>query len=101
MQMALLQQKLVKAARRHPPSDHVPYAFEKRIMARLAEVGVPDGWILWSRALWRAAIPCLLLVVFSGLWSSNSMNAADSVEFSQQLENAVLAELNQNLENSW
>lgn len=70
-------------------------------MARLAEAGVPDGWILWSRALWRAAIPCLLLVVFSGLWSSNSMNAADTVEFSQQLENTVLAELNQNLENSW
>ncbi|HAV61456.1 MAG TPA: hypothetical protein DCY13_03725 [Verrucomicrobiales bacterium] len=101
MQLDVLEQKLVNAARKHPPGDHVPYAFEKRIMARLAEVGIPDGWFLWSRALWRAAVPCLLLVIFSGLWSSNSMNAANTVDFSQQLENTVLAELNQNLENSW
>lgn len=101
MKLDKLQQKLMETARRQTPSDHVPYAFEKRIMARLAEQPRIDGWVLWSRALWRAAIPCILLVVFSGLWSSNSINASESVEFSQQFENTVLADLNQNLENTW
>ena len=100
MKLDNLQQKLIAAARKTPANDHVPYAFEKRIMARLAEATVPDGWILWSRALWRAAVPCLMLVIFASLWSSRSPSS-DSVEFSMQFEDTVLAELNQNLENSW
>jgi len=31
-----LQTKLIEAARKEPPQDQVPYAFEKRIMAHLA-----------------------------------------------------------------
>ncbi len=100
MKLENLQQKLIAAARKNPPNDHVPFAFEKRIMARLAGATIPDGWILWSRALWRAAVPCLMLVVFASLWSSRSINS-DAVEFSMQFEDTVLAELNQNLENSW
>ena len=51
-----LQKKLLAAARSHPPVDAVPYAFEKRIMARLgAARNVADGWTFWGRALWRAA----------------------------------------------
>lgn len=100
MKMDNLQEKLIAAARKTSTSQQVPFAFEKRIMARLADDALPDGWILWSRALWRAAVPCLLLVVFASLWSSNSMNS-DTVDFSLQFEEAVLAELNENLENSW
>ena len=37
MNLAELERKLIAAARANPPSDRVPYAFEKRIMARLAE----------------------------------------------------------------
>ena len=36
MNLAELERKLIAAARANPPSDRVPYAFEKRIMARLA-----------------------------------------------------------------
>ena len=57
MNLAELERKLIAAARANPPSDRVPYAFEKRIMARLAARPVADGWALWARALWRAAAP--------------------------------------------
>jgi hypothetical protein len=100
MELDKLQQKLIAVARKDIPSDHVPYAFEKRIMAQLATAGVPDGWILWSRALWRAAVPCLMLVAFITVWSTNS-TVADNADFSLQFEEAVLAELNDNVENSW
>jgi hypothetical protein len=51
MQLDSLKQKLIAAARQDAPSDRVPFAFEKRIMARLAGAGVPDGWILEPGAL--------------------------------------------------
>ena len=100
MNLDKLQEKVISIARKDTPSEDVPFAFEKRIMARLTEAGVPDGWLLWGRALWRAAIPCLLLVLFVSVWSSTSLNA-DDVDFSLQFEEAVLAELNENVENSW
>jgi hypothetical protein len=100
MQLDSLKQKLIAAARQDAPSDRVPFAFEKRIMARLAGAGVPDGWILWSRALWRAAIPCLLIVVFSGLWSVRH-SFEHPQDLSQQIEDTVLSELNQNLASIW
>ena len=53
MNLAELERKLIAAARANPPSDRVPYAFEKRIMARLAAWPVADSWALWARALWR------------------------------------------------
>lgn len=100
MKVDKLQEKLIRIARKNVPNDHVPFAFEKRIMARLSESGIPDTWILWSKALWRAAVPCLLLVVLVSVWSSSSLNV-EKVDFSLQFEDAVLAELNENLENSW
>jgi hypothetical protein len=100
MQLDSLKQKLIAAARQDAPSDRVPFAFEKRIMARLAGAGVPDGWILWSRALWRAAIPCFLIVVFSGLWSVRH-SLEHPQDLSQQIEDTVLSELNQNLASIW
>jgi hypothetical protein len=100
MHLEILKQKLMAAARRERPSDQVPFAFEKRLMARLAETGLPDGWILWSRALWRAAIPCLLIVVLSGLWSARS-SSRNRGDLSQQIENAVLSDVNQNLASAW
>jgi hypothetical protein len=100
MELEQLKQKLVAAARAHPPSTRVPYGFEKRVMAHLAAAGVADGWILWSRALWRAAIPCVVIVVFSGLWSTRTAKV-EAADLSQQIENAVLSDLNQNLASVW
>jgi hypothetical protein len=100
MELEHLKQKLVAAARANPPSDRVPYGFEKRVMAHLAGVGVTDGWILWSRALWRAAIPCIVIVVFSGIWSTRT-SKVEAADLSQQIENTVLSDLNHNLASVW
>ena len=69
MNLAELERKLIAAARANPPSDRVPYAFEKRIMARLAARPMADDWELWARALWRAAAPCVAIMVLLGAWS--------------------------------
>ena len=65
-----LQNKLLAAARNHPPADAVPYAFEKRIMARLGPAPAADGWTLWARALWRAAVPCVAMTLLLAVWTA-------------------------------
>src|SRR5512140_286225 len=96
MNLDQLQQKLIAAARAHPPSDRVPYAFEQRILARVRELPALDAWTLWARALWRAATPCVAVMVLLLAWcllvrSSRSANT----DLSQELENTVLAAADQ------
>jgi hypothetical protein len=90
MNLDNLQNKLIAAARAAQPSDRVPYAFEKRIMARLAEGAHVDLLGAWSSALWRGAMTCLAIVAVSGalaLWSSYENNP----DLSQEFETAVFA----------
>jgi hypothetical protein len=94
MNLAELHNKLIAAARAHPPADTVPYAFEKRIMARLRGQSVPDGWAAWAGLLWRAAAPCLaIMVVVSGITlATGGLGAADTAS-GADLENTVYAVL--------
>ncbi len=92
MNLDALQKKLLAAARFHCPGEHVPYAFEKRIMARLTAVAPFDAWTLWGRALWRAAVSCLAIMLLSSAWTvwfawRGNVNG----DFSQDLESAVFA----------
>ncbi|HEY3913762.1 MAG TPA: hypothetical protein VGN61_04675 [Verrucomicrobiae bacterium] len=97
-----LHAKLIAAARNNPPSDHVPYAFEKRIMNRLAAVPTPNVWALWSAPLWRAALSCIVITVLCGLWSFSAHRSADNTDnFSQDFEAAVVAPVSQHLEDAW
>ena len=96
MNRADLEQKLVAAARANPPSDRVPYAFEKRIMARLAARPVMDDCALWARALWRAAAPCAAIMLLLGAWSFYAPPSNAPVgDLSQQLEQTLLAAVDQ------
>ena len=98
MKLDQLQKKLLAAARAHPPSDRVPYAFEKRIVAHLAALPPLDPWAFWAPALWRAAAPCLALALLLGVWSFTGSNqnpvATDVEEFSQHFERTMLAAVN-------
>ncbi len=95
-----LQSKLISAARKNAPSDRVPYAFEKRIMANLASHKA-NVWALWGQPLWRAAISCVAITALCGVWSLVAMNTNDSPEtFSQSFENAVYASMNQHIEDA-
>jgi|GraSoiStandDraft_5_1057265.scaffolds.fasta_scaffold512213_2 hypothetical protein len=92
-----LNRKLIAAARSNVPSDHVPYAFEKRILARLHQPVKLDDWALWSRALWRAAAPCVAVMLLFSAWASlapvtrEPATHAASTDLSQDLENTLLA----------
>ena len=89
MNLEQLQQKLLAAARANPPGDRVPYAFEKRILARLKESPAFDVSAPWARALWRGAASCVTLTLLLGVWSfigAGNNAAADNEEFSQHFE---------------
>ncbi len=96
MNLAQLKTKLIAAARANPPSQHVPYAFEKRILARLAACPGLDHWELWGRALWRAAAPCLAIMLVLGAWSLfGPQRNTPATDLSQQLEQTLLASVDQ------
>jgi hypothetical protein len=93
MNLQQLQAKLLAAARINPPSDKVPFAFEKRIMARLAKP-VVDAWALWGKALWRAAAACVVAVAMFGSWSLQTESSEDT-DLSQEFEQTVFAALDE------
>jgi hypothetical protein len=87
-----LRCKLITAARAHPPSDAVPFRFERRITANIKGLGIVDHWALWARALWRAAAPCIAVTILLGVWSLvTTPGKSSSTDLSQDLENTVLA----------
>jgi hypothetical protein len=88
MNLAELETKLIAAARSHPPSDHVPYAFEQRVMARLRERPAADPAAFWARALWRGALSCVAVVV---LLSAFSWFAPAGGDLNDHLDDTVLA----------
>ena len=89
-----LERRLICAARANPPSDRVPYAFEKRILARLPERPRPEASAFWARALWRAAAPCIVIVLLLGAWSFLSPSGSN-LDLSQQFESTMLAAVDQ------
>ena len=96
MNLAELERKLIAAARANPPSERVPHAFEKRIMANLAARPVADDWALWARALWRAAAPCVAIMLLLGAWSFfDPQGSTAANDLSQELENTLLAAVDQ------
>jgi hypothetical protein len=104
MNLAQLREKLMAAARANPPGDTVPYAFEKRIMARIASPGAessPDLLALWSRVLWRAAAPCVALSLALGIWNFVAADHNSSAEtLAADLEETVYAPFN-SLGDTW
>ncbi len=96
MNLAELERKLVATARAYPPSDRVPYAFEKRVMALLAARPAADRWALWARGLWRAAAPCAAIMVMLGVWAWLApQRSAPASDLSQALEQTLLAAVDQ------
>jgi hypothetical protein len=94
MNLETLGRKLIATARKNPPADAVPYAFEKRIMARvLAPRTVSDEWAQWARSLWLGAAACMVITAGIYLWSS--LPEADlelAMDFSESIEQTILAD---------
>jgi hypothetical protein len=101
MNIDKLQAKLIATARKNPPSDAVPYAFEKRIVSRLSALPAPDFWALWGRPLWHAAGSCVVITLLCVWWSSSRVHADEARSFSQDFEAAVFAPMNEHIEDAW
>lgn len=90
MNLSELQNKLLAAARRNAPDGHVPYAFEKRIMARLTAAPKPSEWLAWSRALWLGAAACVAVALLTSVWPAQATEEEDG-GFSDGVEQSILA----------
>jgi hypothetical protein len=99
MKLDDLHKKLVAVARANPPSDHVPYAFEKRIMAQLNAPLPVDQWALWARGLWRAAAPCVAFMLLVAVLTIFAPPAREVSNLSQELENTVMLAVESPAEN--
>ena len=101
MNLAELQRKLVAVARANPPSDRVPHAFARRIMAHLTARPV-DVSALWARALWRGAGACLAFVALVGaLTFFGPGSGASSNDLSQDFQKTMLAAVDQDTDSGW
>ena len=92
MNISKLQEKLIAVARRDRPADRVPYAFEKRVMALLAERAAAVRHSAWVTSLMRAAASCAMVALLFGTWTffaSSGSPASD--DLSQDLQNTLLA----------
>ena len=102
MKASELQKKLIAVAQANPPSDRVPYAFEKRITALLLARPVLDRWALWSKALWRGAVGCLAVMVLLGAGSFFiPQNGGSAGDLTQDFENTMLASADQDANFNW
>ncbi len=91
MNLAELQKKLIAAARKSPPDEHVPYAFEKRIMARLGKSPKVNDWAFLARALWCGAAVCTAVAIVTSVWSFAPSSNIEGASFSHELEQSILA----------
>jgi hypothetical protein len=96
MNLARLHGKLIAAARANPPGDQVPYAFEKRVLARLGAARAEDSWALWGRALWRGALACLVVAIGLSVWSFQA-----NPELDADLESAMVSAADELVVDSW
>lgn len=81
--------EFLKIARQVPANERVPYAFEKRVMAHLRSMPEVDTVTLWARGLWRAAAPCLAVMVVASIVSISF--SPETPESELDLEAAVIA----------
>ena len=90
--------QFAKAVRLLGSEEAVPYAFEKRILARLRIREAADISAMLARAMWRAALGCLAISILTGAFIS--FGGASSGElFATDLERTVLAPVD--VEDSW
>lgn len=95
MNVVELERKLIAAARANVPSYHVPYAFEKRIIALLPGMNPSDSTVLWVRGLWQAAVSCVVVAVLCGAWAFYSPGSNSGDDLSQNLETTLMASADQ------
>lgn len=102
MNLDVLYRKLIASARANPPSETVPYGFEKRILARVAGQPAVDRMGLWAAALWRAVAPCTAVMVALCIWALLAPNRdSTSVDLQLEFESTLLASVPMEADSPW
>jgi hypothetical protein len=91
MKPRLTPEEFVALARELPVNERTPYAFEKRIMARISGTPVADTFSEWAHLLWRAMAPCVGIMLLVAAVSLASMASDPSGDESADLETTVFA----------
>jgi hypothetical protein len=100
MNLTELEKKLIAAARADKPSDAVPYAFEKRILAHITSQPATDQALIWARALWRGAASCVAATLLLSAWTFLDSGNGASGDLDQDFQNTVLAAVDQEVDYS-
>src|SRR5579862_248574 len=98
MNAEYLKKKLIAVARKDVPSGHVPPGFERRIMALILARPIHDLWAMWAKGLWYAVGPCVAIMLMFSAWAALGplhQNQKPSVDLAQQLNNTLLAAVDQ------
>ena len=104
MKVEDLKNKLMAVARADAPSDRVPFGFEKRIMALISARPIQDLWAVWAKGLWYAVGPCVAIMLMFSAWAAFGPHQSQrtSVDLAQQLNNTLLAAVDQdNNDSTW
>ncbi len=98
-----IYERLIRAARKLPENEQAPYAFEKRIMAQLRDVKPVDNVAMWALGLWKAAVPCVAVMLLITTWATLSTSAeanTSSESLASELQLTMTQPL-EALEQSW
>jgi hypothetical protein len=90
MKQRLSPEEFLTVARELPANERTPYAFEKRIMARIAHAPV-DTMSEWAHVLWRAMAPCVGIMLLVAAVSLAAMSSDPTPDESPDLEATVFA----------
>jgi hypothetical protein len=90
--------QFAKAARALKSDERVPFAFEKRILARLNGRAAVDVSAMFARVMWKAALSCLAISLITGAVVSFS-GASSGELLATDLERTVLAPVD--VEDTW
>ena len=98
-----IYERLTRAARKLPENEQAPYAFEKRIMAQIRDIKPIDNVAMWALGLWKAAVPCIAIMLLTTTWaifstSADAGTSSDSLASELQL---TMTQPLQALEESW
>jgi hypothetical protein len=90
--------QLARAARCFQDDERVPFAFEKRILARLKAGSAADLPSMLAQMMWRAAFSCLAISLITGAVISFASTTSGDL-FATDLERTVLAPVD--VEDTW
>lgn len=94
MKLLDLQNKLIAAGKLETPSDRVPYAFQKRVMAQVLARPISAA-AMWADALWRSAGACLAIVAVIAAVAAYSDHSAPppTPDLALEFEKTMMAAL--------